>query len=480
MAEARSVAGINIALTHDGVAVSYDQELLRDIWSAFSRSYRKRFARFKNHFKAGIFPANLTSLVATLGIVVLGALFYIDLTLGIVTLLRNWILYYIFGSGYFCHMMSLLIGGSLFWFILIQIMRLSLKFLLSYKGWMYQSSFEKNITQFTKIWFGILHFISKFEPTLHSFQGSLPHLPLPNLDDTLDRHLKSIRPFTTDDEYNEMVLLTEKFRKGLGRRLQRYLIIKSWLSVNYVSDWWEEFVYMRQRSPIMINSNYYGFDTLNMQPTHLQAARAANITWAALLFRRMIERQEVTPFSLSPKSKVPFCTIQYERLFNSCRIPGEESDTFRVFNDAKHIAVYCRGCWFKLSIHSGKRLLEPKELQHAFQEILDSDCTPQKGEAELAAFTAGERTPWAIARRRYFNTGINKLSLRAIEGAAFVVILDEEEVYYDENDPSKLDKWAQSLLHGKATDRWFDKSFNFVIFKNGKMGINAEHSWGEN
>lgn len=25
-----------------------------------------------------------------------------------------------------------------------------------------------------------------------------------------------------------------------------------------VSDWWEEYVYLRGRSPIMVNSNYYG------------------------------------------------------------------------------------------------------------------------------------------------------------------------------------------------------------------------------
>lgn len=25
-----------------------------------------------------------------------------------------------------------------------------------------------------------------------------------------------------------------------------------------VTDWWEEYVYLRGRSPIMVNSNYYG------------------------------------------------------------------------------------------------------------------------------------------------------------------------------------------------------------------------------
>lgn len=42
-----------------------------------------------------------------------------------------------------------------------------------------------------------------------------------------------------------------------------------------------------------------------------------------------------------------------------------------------------------------------------------------------------------------------------------------------------LDHWAESLLHGKGYDRWFDKSFNFIVFKNGRMGINAEHSYAD-
>lgn len=27
--------------------------------------------------------------------------------------------------------------------------------------------------------------------------------------------------------------------------------------------------------------------------------------------------------------------------------------------------------------------------------------------------------------------------------------------------------------------RWFDKSFTAVVFKNGKNGLNAEHSWAD-
>lgn len=75
----------------------------------------------------------------------------------------------------------------------------------------------------------------------------------------------------------------------------RFLVLKSWWSTNYVTDWWEEFVYLRGRSPLMVNSNFYGTDAILLHPTHLQAARAANVTHAAFLFRRLVDRQTLQP-----------------------------------------------------------------------------------------------------------------------------------------------------------------------------------------
>jgi hypothetical protein len=45
-----------------------------------------------------------------------------------------------------------------------------------------------------------------------------------------------MRPITTDEEYARLCTLTDEFLSGVGPRLQRYLMLKSWLSTNYVSD----------------------------------------------------------------------------------------------------------------------------------------------------------------------------------------------------------------------------------------------------
>jgi len=55
MAEARNIAALNVSVTHDGISVTYDQELLKDIWHTFSRSYKRRIARFKVFLRKNFF-----------------------------------------------------------------------------------------------------------------------------------------------------------------------------------------------------------------------------------------------------------------------------------------------------------------------------------------------------------------------------------------------------------------------------------------
>ena len=65
-----------------------------------------------------------------------------------------------------------------------------------------------------------------------------------------------------------------------------------------MTDWWEEYVYLRGRSPIMVNSNFYGVDAILENPTNIQAARAANVVYAMLQYRRKLEREELEPVSI--------------------------------------------------------------------------------------------------------------------------------------------------------------------------------------
>ena len=132
-------------------------------------------------------------------------------------------------------------------------------------------------------------------PSLYSYQYLLPYLPLPDLNDTINRYLRTVRPLMDDEKFKEIEKNAFLFRDGEGRRLQRYLVFKWLVSSNYVSDWWEEYVYLRGRSPIMVNSNFYVTDSVFKQVTHVQAARAANCIASAFMYRHLLDNEDIEP-----------------------------------------------------------------------------------------------------------------------------------------------------------------------------------------
>ena len=218
------------------------------------------------------------------------------------------------------------LSGLVFWLGICYTMRYTLKMLFMYKGWMYESRAKgRKVSLKTRLWGAAVKVLSTWNtPLLYSFQGSLPRLPLPAVKDTMQRYLRSVRPLLDDENYNRMTELAKEFETGIGKKLQRYLVLKSWWATNYVSDWWEEYVYLRGRGPLMVNSNFYGIDAIFTQPTKIQAARAASVIVLLLNFRRKLDRQEQKPIMV--QGMIPLCSWQYERLFNTVRVPGIETD----------------------------------------------------------------------------------------------------------------------------------------------------------
>ncbi|XP_077866738.1 carnitine O-palmitoyltransferase 1, liver isoform [Saccoglossus kowalevskii] len=462
MAEAHAAVAFQFTVTHEGIDVNVNHEALKAVFESSKRSWKKRWARFRNHFVTTTYPASPASWLAVVTVIIACLLAKIDP----------------FCSGYFDQPADTYVAAVIFstiaWLSVIFFLRCSLKMLLYYHAWIHEP--RGKMTLKTKLWNGVLMLLCSKAPMLYSYQSALPNLRLPKLEDTMTRYLRSIRGLTTDEQYNRMSGLVSEFQNGIGKKLQRYLLLKWLFSSNYVSDWWEEYVYLRGRSPIMVNSNFYGLDAIHSKPTCIQAARAANMIIGLLKFRRTIERQQLKPLTLN--KYVPLCSWQYERLFNTTRIPGPETDKLVHFKTSKHIVVYSGGCYYKVIIQhlDSNKILKPCELEKQLQGILDSDAQPAPGEECLAALTAGDRTPWAFAREKHFRSGVNRTSLDAIDKAAFFVTFDDAKPEYDKEDHNKLNSYARSCLHGNGYNRWFDKSVTFIVFKNGRVAINIEHS----
>ncbi|XP_062403002.1 carnitine O-palmitoyltransferase 1, muscle isoform [Sardina pilchardus] len=475
MAEAHQAVGFQFTVTPDGIDLHLSREVLKHIYLSGVTSWRKRAIRFKNGVLTGVYPASPSSWLIMVIAIMSTMYTRVDPSLGMIDRIKNTLPV----SEYLTVQTQTVLSGVLFatglWLALIMLLRYTLKLLLSYHGWIFECHGRKTLS--TRVWLNLVKMFSGRRPLLYSFQASLPRLPVPSVDDTISRYLESVRPLLDDDQYNQMEVVANEFKKDPAPKLQKYLQLKSWWASNYVSDWWEEFIYLKGRGPIMVNSNFYVMDLMYVTPTHRQAARAGNVVHAMLQYRRKLERGEHTP--LRALGVVPMCSYQYERMFNTTRIPGIETDFVQHLSDRKHVVVYHRGRFYKVWLYFGGRHLWPSELELQFQRILNDPSPPQPGEVKLAALTAGNRVPWARARLKYFSEGVNRASLEAIETAAFFLTLDDEAHGYDPEKLKSLDMYAKSLLHGKCYDRWFDKSFSLIAYKNGKMGVNVEHSWAD-
>ncbi|XP_059421263.1 carnitine O-palmitoyltransferase 1, liver isoform-like isoform X1 [Carassius carassius] len=475
MAEAHQAVAFQFTVTPDGIDLQVSREVLKHIYISGVTSWTKRAIRFKNGVLTGVYPASPSSWLIVVIAIMSTMYARIDPSMGMIDRIKTSLSLSEFMTVQTQTVLSAILFATGLWLSFIFLLRYILKALLSYHSWIFESHGKMSFS--TKVWLSLVKLLSGQRPLLYSFQASLPHLPVPSIDDTIRRYLESVRPLLDDEQYKQMEIVANDFKKDPAPKFQKHLKLKSWWATNYVSDWWEEYIYLRGRDPIMVNSNFYTMDLLYVIPTHRQAARAGNVVHAMLQYRRTLERGELTP--LRALGIVPMCSFQYKRMFNTTRIPGIETDFVQHLKDRKHLVVYHRGRFFKVWLYYGGRHLWPSELELQFQRILDDKSEPQPGEIKLPSLTAGNRVPWARARLKYFTEGVNQASLEAIETAAFFLTLDDEAHGYDPENIRSLDLYAKSLLHGKCYDRWFDKSFTLIVYKNGKIGVNTEHSWAD-
>ncbi|XP_010991477.1 palmitoyl thioesterase CPT1C [Camelus dromedarius] len=474
MAEAHQAVDFRPSLTSDPGKVELSAPVLQEIYLSGLRSWKRHLSRFWNDFLTGVFPASPLSWLFLFSAIQLAWFLQLDPSLGLMEKIKeslpDW------GGQH--HRLRGVLAAALFasclWGALIFTLHVALRLLLSYHGWLLEP--HGAMSSPTKTWLALVRIFSGRHPMLFSYQRSLPRQPVPSVQDTVRKYLESVRPVLSDEAFDWTAALAQEFLRLQASLLQWYLQLKSWWASNYVSDWWEEFVYLRSRNSLMVNSNYYMMDFLYVTPTPVQAARAGNAVHALLLYRHRLNRQEILPTLLMGMR--PLCSAQYEKIFNTTRIPGVQKDHIRHLRDSRHVAVFHRGRFFRVGTHSQSGLLSPRALEQQFQRILDDPSPSCPHEEHLAALTAAPRDMWAQVRRSLKTQA--EEALEAVEGAAFFVSLDSEPAGVSREDPAaSLDAYAHALLAGRGYDRWFDKSFSLIVFSNGRLGLSVEHSWAD-
>jgi hypothetical protein len=124
-----------------------------------------------------------------------------------------------------------------------------------------------------------------------SLQLSLPALPVPELQPSLQKYLDSLRPILQNDpeQLAKSTRVAEEFEHGIGRILHTKLVERSQKHANWLEEWWDR-QYLDSRSPIAVLSNYF-FQFDSCKPGEMSPyKRASNVIARALEFKRLLDR----------------------------------------------------------------------------------------------------------------------------------------------------------------------------------------------
>lgn len=316
---------------------------------------------------------------------------------------------------------------------------------------------------------------------------SLPRVPLPALDDSCDRFLTWCAPLLTPEELASTEAAVKEFRLpgSPARVLQAALEdydrepgTHSWLDRFWPSR------YLGRRDRIALNANFFFLfaDTAAFPPSapsprapgQSQVERAAGLIASAVDYKVRLDAESIPPVLQRGN---PLSMDQNRYLFSTTRIPGAEQDTVRApysdaesgLSTAQHILVFYRGNIFRLDvIGPGGTPHSLDDLGTGLQAVLAAGA--QRAADPVGHLTTKARAEWAASRAALLDSGdtVNADALETIETALFCVALEDVA-------PGDLQQVSDQLLHGDSGNRWFDKAVTFVVFADGRAGINVEH-----
>ena len=239
------------------------------------------------------------------------------------------------------------------------------------------------------------------------------------------------------------------------------------------------------RDPVVINVSYFFHfsddGTLPQTPSDKSQGvlRAASLLYSTAQFRQLVATGDLPYEAIGREpNKTALCSVAYKYMFNACRVPRKDEDSYRIYDPSlnSHVVVACGGKFFSFDFvekETGEPLPLPvieERLQKCVQMSMAGPSLPM-----LGYLTSDDRDRCAEARDELIRVGGSKMEekLKILESGAVLICLDENERPVSKRQGSET-FWTGGLKSGH--NRWFDKSIQLICTNNGKAGMAGEHS----
>lgn len=281
--------------------------------------------------------------------------------------------------------------------------------------------------------------ITKMTKNLYSQQSKLPRLPVPALEETIEKYLDCSKPFLNNVEYDHNQKLLNNFKETQGKVLQSRLVERFNEKENWLIDWWNSQGYLQPRDPVCPFVNYYFYHRQLLGDNQVNVA--ANLLKATLTFKGLVDNEVLDYESIKG---TPLCSSAYHYLFNSTRLPLKNSDQSVKFDKSnQHVIVISNNRFFRLNADNFDNL--ENQLEQIVKLSSDKKGLP------IGVLTTENRDVWSDARTHIQGiSNENSDNLNDIDSSAIILALDDSA-------PITREQGSWGAWAGDGRNRWFDK-----------------------
>ena len=335
-------------------------------------------------------------------------------------------------------------------------------------------------------------------PATFEREESLPKLPLPSLNSSIEQALFALQPLVTEEDF---VALNDEANTFLSSEqahaLQLHLAKFAEENNNYMNSHGisstTSNVYGDLRGQTLPRNPFFILEddpSKNVAPT--QEYRAAVLTISTLRFIMALKfgnlKSDVNPITQEPQTM-----SSYHNLFSTCVTPHGAGVEMKKYLNSKHVVFMSHGQFYTLPVLSDNDQIwfSKHELSAIIKKIIyhstHSHATHNNEHVNVGTFTSETKSTWKAARVSLEKS--NPDQMRLIDSALFIVSLDHEnfqnmknplnvvtdtdadidndndnvKIQYVSHGTSRIDK--NGTQYGTCINRYYDK-LNLVVTKN--------------
>lgn len=324
-------------------------------------------------------------------------------------------------------------------------------------------------------------YLEDSELPLYSHQSTLPRLPIPSLDETIERFLPSALPLARSEAESDSLKAAAKLFPQQAAHLQKQLVQRSHLyhDSSWLQQWWNERIYLQYRDPLFYVSYFYRlqYDTSCHGDGVVRATAALQA--AAVMAQDVCSGHRKPDMVGRNKQTTSLCSTQYKYLFNSCRIPQKDHDSYRIYQPKQfHAIVASRGQFYSVPLTDEQgRVWSRASLQSALQACVEqSASTGSQAQAfpELGWLTTTDRDTWFDNYQLLMSNSELAKGLEMIQSAVCVICLDQNHTTNMTDAEHAAQIWHGDVVN--SGNRWMDKAMQITVNTAGGLGYVGEHA----